>query len=210
MSFHGWLLLFTQCVKNVAYVRVGEYNLSTELDCIGDETVGIDCLNNTQDFEVGETKVHENFTMSADFIINDIALIRLKKKVDFSFDNIGPICLPIPEQDITKNRGKIVVWGLNKPNYTVMRKYDIWLTPLEECYKKCNSPSSLKDIKLMSEYCVRKEDIYNADIGGPLMFRTFGNNRLAQHGVASRETAECVFYTNVADYIYWILENIRE
>ena len=75
-------------------VRVGEHNLSTERDCDKDKyNHELVCAENYQEF--GIEKIHYHPEYSKKNAINDIALIKLDKDINFGVRNIKPICLPI-------------------------------------------------------------------------------------------------------------------
>lgn len=70
-------------------VRLGEHDLSSDLDCEGGE-----CADPVVDVPVAATIVHEKYATKSESQPYDIALIRLLRPVDFTLW-IQPICLPI-------------------------------------------------------------------------------------------------------------------
>lgn len=73
----------------LASVRLGEYDLVTEVDCENSE-----CADPVDNIPIAEVIIHENYT--AETHVDDIALIRLTRPVMFT-DFINPICLPVAE-----------------------------------------------------------------------------------------------------------------
>ena len=73
-------------------VRVGVHNLRIESACVKDVN-GTEICPNYQDIFVESSHYHPQF--SKDSKQNDIALLRLEKEIDFKFENVDTICLPI-------------------------------------------------------------------------------------------------------------------
>lgn len=74
-------------------VRLGEHTISTAVDCDSSTNCHVDNPP-FQDIEVEKSIVHEDYSSSQ--MINDIALIRLKREVVFKkIRHIETICLPI-------------------------------------------------------------------------------------------------------------------
>ncbi|XP_023332008.1 melanization protease 1 isoform X2 [Eurytemora carolleeae] len=73
---------------DLSVVRVGEYDLSMDVDCDSDNF----CSPPPQDMQVEEVYSHESYGKPASFQ-NDIAIIKLKKEVEIN-DFVSPICLP--------------------------------------------------------------------------------------------------------------------
>lgn len=76
-------------------VRLGEHNLSSEIDCENGE-----CADPVVDIPIVEIIVHENYVSNKKD--HDIALIRLARPVTFT-DFVRPICLPVAENLRSKN-----------------------------------------------------------------------------------------------------------
>lgn len=89
-------------------IRLGEYDINSEIDCIG-----ADCNNKVLELGWEDVTPHPEYDPSNVNRYHDIALIRLAQDVDYN-DFIRPVCLPLPatKQDI--NSGTILTvagWG---------------------------------------------------------------------------------------------------
>lgn len=74
-------------------VRVGEHDITKERDCDFEGTADEVCAEKYQDF--GVERVHFHPEYSGTKLINDVALIRVNRKIDFRPANARPVCLPI-------------------------------------------------------------------------------------------------------------------
>ncbi|XP_063907885.1 serine protease easter-like isoform X2 [Zophobas morio] len=84
---------------SVVSVRLGEYDIDTDPDCV-DYGFGEECADKSIDREVEKVVVHENYKLPGHH--DDIALVRLKKEVEFS-DFVQPLCLPMTTQELTRS-----------------------------------------------------------------------------------------------------------
>lgn len=73
-------------------VRLGEWDTSTDIDCEEDE-----CAAAPIDVPVEERISHENYNPNSKTQENDIALLRLSRKVPYT-DWVKPICLPTSDR----------------------------------------------------------------------------------------------------------------
>lgn len=93
-------------------VRIGEYNFDTPIDC--DPNNRWDCLPAPFNIEVSEKIAHPEYNSRSSNTHNDIALLRLARKVEFT-DYLKPICLPLdPDTWTTDFRDKSFIvagWG---------------------------------------------------------------------------------------------------
>ncbi|PSN45981.1 Melanization protease 1 [Blattella germanica] len=166
-------------------VRLGEHNLDTEKDC--DEF----CTDPIQDYDVEKVIPHENF--DAHKLKNDIALLRLKKKVPKYTDDSH---------------------GSSELKFT-----QVYGTPLEDCSPL--QPEQMQPLS-ESQLCAGGtlgEDACRGDSGGPLMeVHQHPKRRSAQFfqmGIVSFGAIPCgahmapSVYTRVASYLNWILDHIE-
>lgn len=92
-------------------VRLGDYDVSKKFDCVESENNIKEkrCLPPGQSIDVEEIKMHPKYNYSTN--IHDIALLRLKKKIDFSF--VKPVCLPVMTPEKFES-GIIAGWGVTE------------------------------------------------------------------------------------------------
>lgn len=94
------------------FVRLGEWNNSSPIDCSED---GV-CADPVVDIKIAEILKHEKYVdgvLNRVHYANDIALIRLSRKVTYT-DYIRPICLPPKDlEDSYFDGAELVVagWG---------------------------------------------------------------------------------------------------
>ncbi|KAH8320537.1 hypothetical protein KR067_005201 [Drosophila pandora] len=189
-------------------VRLGEHDLSQPLDCMvfGNEKK---CLDRPLDVPVENVKVHENY---GDFyLLNDIALIRLRDPVQFT-NWIRPICLPLSldvQLDVqTGNTMEVVGWGRTEKNI------------LSDVPKKAFVQRLQCGLDDATRICASADgtDSCLGDSGGPLAYATSykGKQRMVQAGIVSYgidRMSRCgqqpyAVYTAVVDFMAWITETI--
>lgn len=89
-------------------VRLGEWDIDSEHDCVFREEGYEECSDAPLDFEPEEIIPHPGF--SVDHLQNDIALIRLKTAAPWT-DTIRPVCLPTTHMDISGENFTVAGWG---------------------------------------------------------------------------------------------------
>lgn len=80
-------------------VRLGEYDLTKEEDCIQELNGNVDCADPPVDIPIAEIIPHPQYNPNNPSKHHDIALLKLARKVNFT-DFIQPICLPLLEYDL--------------------------------------------------------------------------------------------------------------
>lgn len=201
-------------------VRLGEWDLATEMDCVGDGAM-MDCADLPLNVPIEEVIPHKDFSPTSKTRLHDIALIRLADKVKFS-DFIEPVCLAYGENKLHAFNTQAldtVGWGVGPKTLwnSVKQKTNAYVIQLNDCRKKYEQ----KNITLEpSQFCVEghfPSDLCRGDSGGPLTSFDTSNRGLGSHYVAGIQSfggSTCsedypAVYTRVADYLNWILENIR-
>ena len=95
------MLTSSRCVEGksipqswkLTHVRLGEWNLNTEVDCDDEYLYDKFCSDPPIDVKIAEIIPHPQYYSNDKNQFNDIALLRLEREVQYS-DFIKPICLP--------------------------------------------------------------------------------------------------------------------
>lgn len=120
------------------YVRLGEYNTEDDIDCIYLSDDVKQCAEMPMNVGVAEIIVprYDEFSF-----VNDIALIRLERKVPFS-SFIKPICLPRSEKDsglVPGNLLTVAGWGqtdLCKQSYLNVYYYGLFINNINLLFSR--------------------------------------------------------------------------
>ncbi|XP_069688637.1 melanization protease 1-like isoform X2 [Periplaneta americana] len=210
----------------LAGVRLGEHDLSTDIDCLTNEEGEELCAQPPVDYDVEDAIPHPNY--SAVTLHNDIGLIRIKGTANFRSETVKPICLPLGT-DQTQNldgRNLIVAgWGTTEKGISsdVLLEVPVPIMTVAECADKYNrsSASYKRPITITnSQICaggVNAQDSCDGDSGGPLIYKGEVNlrPRFVQYGIVSFGPRSCGLkqfpgvYTRVAFYMDWILSSMR-
>uniref|UniRef100_A0A6P7FHG8 limulus clotting factor C n=1 Tax=Diabrotica virgifera virgifera TaxID=50390 RepID=A0A6P7FHG8_DIAVI len=221
---HKYVLTAAHCVTGnieiqvgkLTYVKLGEYNQTEHLDCRKDANT---CNTTTVIAEVENVSVHENYDTTDSASKNDIALIRLSQKIEYT-DLIKPICLPEPDEGSGSNDRLIVAgWGQTENGSYSNVKLQV-LVPFrtnDECM------TAFRKIRLNltdSQMCAGGEDGKDSckgDSGGPLMRRSKSNYlQWYQEGIVAIGNTDCGtaglpgIYTKVSSFLSWIHSNVKE
>ncbi|KFB35198.1 serine protease 14 [Anopheles sinensis] len=207
---HGW---------KVHRVRLGEWDLSTNPDCINHEydgDISKSCNHPPIDMDIEQIVVHNGYTHAKNYH-NDIALIRMAWDVTYSL-SVLPTCLSLSERIINTNHEDTatiaVGWGRTETGHAsqVKLKVDLIVQSLKECmlfYER------LGVSLLETQMCVGgmdRKDICTDDSGGPLMRMVAGV--WYQIGVVSIGSWKCgrkdfpAEFTDVSKYAEWIRDNV--
>ncbi|CAH4031769.1 unnamed protein product [Pieris brassicae] len=205
-----YILTAAHCVvrRKLAGVRVGEYKIDRK-DCSLDNSI---CDENYQDLFIEKSISHEKYLSDGNTKrpSHDIALIRIEGEIDFSQDNVAPICLPLQkefrESDLVNEEGVVAGWGAIE---TGMRSTEL----LKVNIKILNDDSCQRTNNTICAGNIGKDSCH-ADSGGPLMIQQPESYRYIQYGVVSFGNIDCgsgsATYTDVRKYIDWILEKIEK
>ncbi|CAH0728258.1 unnamed protein product, partial [Brenthis ino] len=219
-----YILTAAHCVyeKKIAGVRVGEYNIHSLTDCQG-EWPNYVCESHLQDLRVEKATIHEAYSTSPR-LINDIAILRVNKEIDFSFKNVKPICLPVWKEarnvSLSGKRATVAGWGVTETGKwsNILHKVIVPIKAETYCTEYLERYSDPQDhtFKVLCAGEVGK-DSCKGDSGGPLMlFEDYKDDyRMIQYGIVSYGQEECGsaspgVYTDITKYMKWILDNIKE
>lgn len=104
MRFHVLDAFPGHCVKGdtleravtLKYVRLGEYDLTNETDCIQELNGQLDCMDPPVDYAVEKVTPHPLYNPNNPSKHHDLAILKLNTTVKYS-DFVQPICLPTKE-----------------------------------------------------------------------------------------------------------------
>ncbi|XP_005185365.1 CLIP domain-containing serine protease B8 [Musca domestica] len=211
--------------KGLKYVRLGEFNVRTEPDCI-EEPNYLSCADAAMDMSVEKITVHPDYKDYSFNKLDDIAVIRLKNPVSFTHF-VMPICLPNRTEDSPFEKDQMFSvsgWGrtdffnkyfVNIPS-PIKLKLRIPLMPRENCTKVLDLYGIRLGPKQLCAGGEHAKDTCAGDSGGPLMFFDRKHSRWVTYGIVSFGFTQCgltghpAVYTNVADYTDWIRKTIED
>jgi secreted trypsin-like serine protease len=147
---------------------------------------------------------------------NDIALLKLVKKVQFTAKT-SPICLPSHEEMIQKFTGVVIGWGGTKETSKRSSSLQQTFLKINNNYKFC---TTVKQFDNTTNYCAYDEvtkgrsNICFGDSGGPLMH--LENNQWTLYGISSFGVAnegKCLpyypsYFVRIPFYLDWINESL--
>ncbi|KAL7729105.1 hypothetical protein ACLKA6_019926 [Drosophila palustris] len=197
-------------VGTLSTVRLGEYDISKEIDCVN----GV-CNKPVIEIDVEESIVHPQYDAFGSDRHHDIALLRLSKPVELNAF-LQPVCLPLASARAAINTDeKLVVsgWGRTLTARQSSIKQRINLPVADQDY--CKTKFATKRISLItSQLCVGGEfirDSCDGDSGGPLMrYRSaWYLEGVVSFGHKCGLEGWPGVYTRVSDYIDWIVATIR-
>ncbi|XP_063367675.1 CLIP domain-containing serine protease B4-like [Cydia amplana] len=219
-----YVLTAAHCVRvrgKLLSVRIGEYDVDTTTDCIGDK-----CESYVQDIDIEETVVHPENDLDYP-IKNDIGLIRLNDTVNFS-KNAGTICLPVTRYLRTRDTDNLSAtvshWRYSESGYAFSKMLyaDVKINNPQHCkdqYDKYTTKKNAKTDDMLNKICGSYPDGSGTCpvAGSPLMVQSqLGDRyRFVQYGVESYGPRLCgtlslpEVYTDVTKYMTWILDTIR-
>ncbi|XP_052888786.1 CLIP domain-containing serine protease B4-like [Anopheles moucheti] len=213
-----YVVTAAHCVKRIPAggkmhrIRLGEWDLSTANDCQNDF-----CSNAPIDLDIEKIVVHWNYDPNDRSFKNDIALIRFTRSIKYS-ETVRPICLPLSESLRNLNHvgqpSYAVGWGDTEVAIASQMKLKVELniTSFQECAAVYEENRILLDRKHICAGGEEGKDTCSGDSGGPLMRQIAGAWYLI--GVVSFGLAWCgvpdvpSVYTNVAEYVDWIRDNV--
>ncbi|XP_070504161.1 spaetzle-processing enzyme-like [Chironomus tepperi] len=202
-------------------VRLGEHNLITDEDCQTLNGRRI-CSPGVYDVPVEDVLVHESYLPQSLNQHNDIALIRLVRKVQFN-DFVKPICLQqdssLTVLDLLGQSLVVTGFGQTEDVQSSNVKLHVTINVVEN--EKCNQVFRSEGRKLgSSQICAGgnyNQDSCKGDSGGPLMKLTNKDGELfwVLYGVVSYGATPCgiegnpAVYTKVDQYIDWIESKLK-
>ncbi|XP_052740409.1 phenoloxidase-activating factor 3 [Bicyclus anynana] len=221
-----YILTAAHCVihngafKNIAGVRIGELDYSTDVDCQG-HGANMKCETRIQDMHVEEIIPHEKFNEQHP-VTADLALLRLSAPI-VMHDNAAPICLPVHEElravNLTDRSATVAGWGVaeNRPDSSRLMKDQITIKSGDICNSYYNVHENQTHFEKAFCAGTMNKDSCIGNSGGPLMVEADynGSKRFVQYGIASLGLRPCgsqspAIYTDVSKHMDWILDHIKE
>lgn len=154
-------------------VRLGDWDTTSNPDCITGRNGKRDCNDPYVDVAVSEKIPHPQYPGNSRDQLNDIALLRLSREVAFT-NFISPVCLPIlPEQRNTVFLGRkmfVAGWGRTETNSTsnIKLKAELQPVPTEDCNRRYQTQRRTLTSSQMCAGGVEGIDSCRGDSGGPL------------------------------------------
>ncbi|XP_053661380.1 uncharacterized protein LOC128710348 [Anopheles marshallii] len=203
--------------KKVSSVRLGEYDMDTGTDC-AEVDGSIVCSPPVQSLPVESVTQHKDYDRMR--LVNDIALIRVRDRVDTSQSNVKPICLPVTNELRSQKSTHYIVTGWDEDYTARQLKSSQWeLIESTECHKLINDDFSWLAITTR-QICMQQQngtECKRTFSSAPLQLvqQVLGKQRYVLYGVLLFGSTRCnlrspYVFTNVASYMDWILENIQE
>lgn len=207
---------------NLAEVRLGEWDTSTDQDCegVGEDT---DCSPDPMDVVIERKIPHPDYNPLAVEQYNDIALLRMAQRISYT-DFVKPICLPrtqdLKVKETVGQKLQVAGWGRTATARYSTIKQKVGVDGID--LQQCNSVYQQERVVLLDrQLCAGGQlgkDSCQGDSGGPLMgvsknadvqfwylvgLVSFGPTPCGQQGWPG-------VYTNVAKYVDWIEENLQQ
>ena len=203
--------------EDVMLVRLGDYNLKNSSDCIELTQYGSYDCSEVQEYGVEKKIIHPFFNKFTFY--NDIALLRLNKKVIYS-DYVRPICVPRSENDLAQPGETLFTTGFGDfdrhgKDFGVKKKIRTRHISNEECQARFHELSFITPV---TEFQMCTEDLKNStdvncigDEGGPVMYskklRWFIQGVSSSYGCGNDNVPQN--FLKVYKYLDWIKFNIR-
>ncbi|XP_031631323.1 serine protease 7-like [Contarinia nasturtii] len=192
-------------------VRLGEYDLTKEIDCTGNT-----CADPVLVVGVEQKIPHEGYNEKNKNRANDIGLIRLDSEVTFT-DYIRPICLPSSvnsPRTLPNERLVSVGWGRSKTMRQTPKKQHVVLPVYD--HSSCVGKYQTLGISVNNDQIcaggIEGYDTCDGDSGNPLM--KISSTGWVAEGIVSYGRS-CgldnfpAVYTKVSNYDNWIRRNLR-
>lgn len=211
----------TDLVSPLLGVRVGEYAISTKVDCETLQNQTKRCSKYpVQNLAIEEVVVHSNF--SKEVINDDIGLLRVTR-MNLNVENVRPVCLPTTEDTRNAKYNYCVAtgWGFTESygnSADILQRVELPIMNLTQCRDIYQGQSKVKITH--KQVCAGgkgNKDSCPGDSGGPMQVATYINDdtRYVQQGVVSFGHRFCGtegypgVYTRIPYYMDWILDNIK-
>lgn len=221
-----YVLTAAHCVgsgEDPVMVRLGEHDSQRSEDCSLISGAEV-CAPPVVDVDVEKVIRHTGF--SSNTLMNDIALLRLARPVEFTAA-VKPICLPtsrVSFNPLVGKNGAVAGWGKGMNQAVRGTRYLMKANVPFTSFSSCEREYGKRGIELdeQSQVCAGGKqgvDSCQGDSGGPLYRAGEVSGRdgpvMLQYGVVSFGLQKCAvkgvpgIYTRVDHYLDWITSNMR-
>nr|AHY81258.1 trypsin precursor [Lygus lineolaris] len=162
--------------------------------------------------KVARIQQHSEFNYAA--AVNDISIVTVASPIKFK-NAIGPVCLPSPGFDVTRETVTILGYGrvqFGGSSTTTPKKLDTTVIPLD----KCSAAWATQFTIFPTQLCTHSdgESACNGDSGGPVVWRVPETNDFTLVGIVSYGE-DCTdekpnVHTRVAAFLPWIVKQIAD
>jgi len=176
--------------------------------------LGVTSREETGDlYEIDEIIINKKYNKSHSGFF-DIALIRLKKRVQIS-NLIQPICLPAKMEDYAGQFGIVAGWGVLQHKgamSSTLQSLSVQIYGLNACKTTFAKYKKRVDENNICAGGKKGKDACQGDSGSPLFLEVDGRYRvigLVSWGLSCALDKIPGVYTNVAYYLPWIREQVK-
>ncbi|XP_012161203.2 melanization protease 1-like [Ceratitis capitata] len=217
--------------STLSLVRLGEWNISSEIDIAElNKNIKAIAAPPIKDIKICRQIIHPKYNESGVYD-NDIALLELERKVDYT-PYISPICLPINDEQ-RMNRyndvsAYITGWGQRETNIysEVKLKARVKIITNDKCESEYLSKSKINISEKLMCAIGNEMDTGKGDSGGSLIVMNTVNGKINAYlaGITSgglqkrinekdasenyNRIAAMGIYVHVGSYMKWIIENL--
>ncbi|XP_072938597.1 phenoloxidase-activating enzyme 1-like [Epargyreus clarus] len=213
---HRYVLSAAHCVVGaietavgqIASVRLGEWDIQNDLDCVNGT-----CADPVQEYAVQSSYPHPGFSDRHKNRQDDISLVRLAQRVRFTY-YVQPICLTGNTRLNVGYDVFVAGWGktLSGKSSPIKLKLNLPIADKGDCDTKYRTLGAALTDKQICAGGVFAKDACTGDSGGPLMRNvggTWESVAVVSFGYGCGRDGWPGVYTSIASYRDWIEQTMR-